>query len=253
MRSKSASLSGGFCITCLAVASAVTSASRAQGAAITTEPVDTTTGSNFVGAGYASAGYALFSTSSTMTPTSGASETGDPLSYSNTLLEQPSSVGITLSNARSDVGYYLYPYPDFQDPTNPTQQVRGGAAGNNEGSADLFNFAVGNDFPASGVQLAVFEYGDAYADSFTLTQTVGGGASAQVTVGSGSGADGIEYFLFDITGASNGNKFVLSGTEGSQDHTLIAGLGIAPLPEPASLAIMGLATMGLLVRRRTSN
>jgi hypothetical protein len=234
-------------------------ASTSHAAVITAEPVDTTTQANWVTAGYAADGYALFNTSPNTTGPYSSTSTngyGDPLTSSatnsNTLLIQPTSIGLTISSIASD-NFGGYGYPNIQDPTNPTSQVQAGLAGYNGNTSgqsyDLFALTAGSSESAiTPIRVVVISIGT--AASYTLTETTGAvtglptekSTIADATVGSFS------YYIFDITGAANGDVYTLSAV--SNGNTLISGLGFSTVPEPASLGIISVAALGLLKRRR---
>jgi hypothetical protein len=232
-------------------------ASTSHAAVITAEPVDTTTQANWVTAGYAADGYALFNTSpNTSSPYTGDGFFGDPLASNHanatTLLDQPTSIGLTISSIAGD-NFGGYGYPNIQDPTNPTSQVQAGLAGYNGNTSgqsyDLFALTAGSSVSAiTPIRVVVISIGT--AASYTLTETTGAvtGLLTETSTIADATVSPFSYYIFDITGAANGDVYTLSAV--SNGNTLISGLGFSTVPEPASLGIISVAALGLLKRRR---
>lgn len=260
-----------FC--CAAAAAVCAVAGHARASVITPETPDTSTGENFVSAGYTAAGYALFGTSSTGT-TSGGGGGANPLTQNDPLVSQPSSLGLTLAEdtyaGEPTVNvYYGYGFNYIQNPAGSPAYDQCGEAGFKAATANqiygLFSLSFSST-PTSVVRFTVVPSNGTDAPTeVILSQSItaaGETAAAPVTFtptqqasGSGNQTDGYNYYTYDITGAQAGDVFDLSLETESNGSGFVAALGfssLSPTPEPASLSVLAVGAFGLLARRRRS-
>lgn len=146
---------------------------------------------------------------------------------------------------------------DPADPTgNDTFQV--GFWGKSAvGSYDAFNFTVAGS-TLDGQTLRVGVHFDGYSTNsgliFTWTQTVGGSGTAS-SLALTSAGNGYDFAFFDISGATAGDKFVLSiadDTPLTSSWMTFDGVvfDTAPVPEPSTALLGGLGLLMLVRRRR---
>lgn len=214
---------------------------------------------------YGSAGYILYGTDVVGNTGGGTVISTNPLTYSSgdrkTLSSLPSY--LTLSNNGQSKIATSYNYRHIDDPQqsvgSSVSDVESGAAlrdATRGNEVSMLNLTAGSNFPSEGVRLGIFVgTADHFQGTIRLTQTTGGAATVTATqqVGQSGAAD---LYFFDLTGANQGDVFTLylkkDATQpagvNANNNVLYGGMTIDVIPEPASLALVGLS--GLLLRGR---
>lgn len=124
---------------------------------------------------------------------------------------------------------------------------------NNANNADLFAFTIQNVNLLAGEILRVGVLFDASnggtgSQVMSLTQTAGGTATA-TSISLAHAGDGLDVAFFDLTGLSNGDRFVIAADSTARSH--IAGVTFdSATPEPSTAVLWSLGLLAMLRRRR---
>ena len=153
-------------------------------------------------------------------------------------------------------------YPDFDDPTQPIgAAVADVNAGlfftGNAGLYAIMDFTLAQD---AEFVLTIPLVGNSIAhrpSSLSLTQIVGGAATAAATVPTPVGSDDVNYLFFNVDG-STGDKFEIKINGSSTIHAIggvafeesMAAVAESAIPEPSSAILVILGLIGLVARRR---
>tara|TARA_B110000908_G_scaffold170627_1_gene230754 strand:+ start:116 stop:856 length:741 start_codon:yes stop_codon:yes gene_type:complete len=144
------------------------------------------------------------------------------------------------------------------DPSDPTgADIAGGWSGGNSASGTFGTFVFqGGTLATETLRLGVLYDSDwslAWGtQTFTLTKTAGVGTDSVTSPTLTLGGDGVDVAFFDITGIQGGDTFVLSYTDVSIGWAHIGGVTFdtVVVPEPSTTALLGLAGLALILRRR---
>ena len=154
---------------------------------------------------------------------------------------------------------------DFADIDDASEPVSANVADTDASiRLDGFTFELtgtASDYAGKTVRVSVMhdllDAGGQARDTFKglqIQQTVGGsGDSGPVSVRGGAAGDGVpEFYFFDITGASPGDQFDVLGLDDVDGSSINRGyvgpVAFDVIPEPGSMALLGLG--GLLTLRR---
>ncbi len=176
----------------------------------------------------------------------------------NTRESTPSylTIGTSLSTVQAPTNSTIIDSPDLT-PGPDVENDRSGVGMKYgfKSEVDLVTLTIGSGFPAAGVRVGIFtdnigNKGD--ADDITyykMRQTVGGSSSVQVATAFDKD-NGNDFYFVDITGAAETDEFVISALSPDTYGPYIGGVTLDTIPEPATLALLGLGGLGLLLRRR---
>ena len=128
-----------------------------------------------------------------------------------------------------------------------------GLGWNGNGSTTLV--FQGGTLAAETLRLAVLHDGTwnlgQGTQTFTLTQTAGTGSDSVTTPTLTLAGDGLDVAYFDIAGIQDGDTFSLTRTGVSIPWRHLAGVAFdTVIPEPSSLALLGLGGLMMIKRRR---
>lgn len=128
---------------------------------------------------------------------------------------------------------------------------------NTTGSFDAFDFTIaGSDLDGQTLRLGV--HFDGYSSNpgliFTLSQTAGAGSQTVTSPALISAGDGYDFAFFDISGATAGDKFVLSISDDTPTvgnwMTFDGVVFDTVVPEPSAAFLVGGLGLLVLFRRR---
>ena len=167
----------------------------------------------------------------------------------STVASLPSYVAsVTGSGGHGDLNRGL-----IDDPTDPSGADIGTGWHGSGSETIVFQ---GNSLATETLRLSVlydgtwdFAYG---TQTFTLTQTVGGGSDSVTSPTLTLAGDGLDVASFDITGIQDGDTFQLTSNKVDISWSLISGVAFdtAAVPEPSTTALLGLGGLALILRRR---
>jgi hypothetical protein len=199
---------------------------------------------------YGTAGYVLYYTESADYDGSYKSSDSSPLGHSATLKSVPSYLTLT-DNFQDRVGLSKT-YPNLDDPEkapgSSVSDVKTGRAMRVNVGSWMLRIKIGSGAPADGLRVGVIapNGGSDAVDKVEISQKVGGSASGEYT-SVVTGEDPLTIYFFDLKGYDQDDEFQLVLSGNSETYS---GLTFDVIPEPTTMAFVGLGAAGLLLRRR---